>query len=225
MGLDSRWTSGTLARRLAAAVSGRDRPPLETVILGFAKAIETRDGSTHGHCERLARYARAFGVRLGLPPTDLDSLETGGVLHDIGKTAIPDAVLLKKGRLTADERTLMQLHTVIGDRLLRPVMSLQRVRPIVRHHHEHLDGSGYPDALCGDNIPLLAQIVSIVDVFDALTTERPYKPAYSVARAIDELRADVHMGWRRRDLVEEFIATLPSPLHSLRDVPAAKRSS
>ena len=111
-------------------------------------------------------------------------------------------MLLKNGRLTADER----------------------VREIVRHHHERLDGSGYPDALRGDAIPLVAQIVAIVDVFDALTTERPYQPAYSVARAVEELRADVHVGWRRGDLVEEFIAILTSLLDPLRGARAAARS-
>jgi putative two-component system response regulator len=171
----------------------------------MAAAVNSRD---RGHCERLARYARAFGWRLGLPSTDLDTLEYGGVLHDIGKIAIPDAVLLKKGRLTPDERALMQLHTVIGDRLLRPIVSLQRVRPIVRYHHERLDGTGYPDGLRGNDIPLLAQMVSIVDVFDALTTERPYKSAYSFVRAFDELRWEAQSGWRRHDLVEEFIAAI-----------------
>jgi putative two-component system response regulator len=167
--------------------------------------VNNRDGA---HCERLAGYARTFGWRLGLPSIDLDTLEHGGVLHDIGNLAIPDAVLLKKGRLTSDERALMQLHTVIGDRLLRPIASLQRVRPIVRYHHERLDGTGYPDGLRGDDIPLLAQIVSIVDVFDALTTERPYKSASSFARAFEELRWEVQFGWRRHDLVEEFIAAI-----------------
>jgi len=193
---------------MAAVVSSPEGEPLDAVIMRFARAIETRDGSTHGHCERLARYARTFGSKLGLPSIDLDTLECGGVLHDIGKTAIPDAVLLKKGRLTADERALMQLHTVIGDRLLRPVGSLQRVRPIVRSHHERRDGTGYPDGLRGDEIPLLAQIVGIVDVFDALTTERPYKSAYSFARAFEELRREAQVGWRRHDLVEEFIAAI-----------------
>jgi len=171
----------------------------------MAAVVSCRDGS---HCERLAGYARTFGWRLGLLSNELDTLERGAVLHDIGNTAIPDALLRKKGRLTPDERALVQLHTVIGDRLLRPIASLERVRPIVRYHHERFDGTGYPDGLRGNDIPLLAQIVGIVDVFDALTTERPYKRAYSFASAFEELRWEVEVGWRRHDLVEEFIAAI-----------------
>jgi len=131
------------------------------------------------------------------------------VLHDVGKVGIPDAVLLKTTRLTDEEFMVMQQHTVIGDRLCGELRSLRRVRPIVRHHHERMDGSGYPDGLEGDAIPLLAQIMSVVDVFDALTTPRPYKPALPIETAYAELLREADRGWRRRDLVEVFVAGRP----------------
>jgi len=118
---------------------------------------------------------------------------------------IPDAVLLKPGRLTPEEYELIKQHTVIGDRLCGELRSLRKVRPIVRHHHERLDGSGYPDGLRDEVIPLLAQIMGIVDVFDALTTARPYKAALPFAQAAEELRREVARGWRHADLVATFL--------------------
>ncbi len=178
----------------------------ESVIVSLALTIEARDLSTEGHCQRLATYAAALGGALGLNEEDIAALERGGFLHDIGKVGVPDAVLLKAGPLTPDEFALMQSHTVIGDRLCGELRLLERVRPIVRSHHERQDGSGYPDGLCGDAVPLLAQIVSVVDVFDALTTWRPYRQPMSFEDACAELLREVDRGWRRRDLVEAFIA-------------------
>src|SRR6185369_7984629 len=151
-----------------------DLDSAESVILSLALTIEARDGYTEGHCERLARYATTLGRRIDLGDEDVRVLERGGYLHDIGKVGIPDAILLKPGRLTPAELAGMQQHAVIGDRLCGELRSLRQVRPIVRHHHERQDGTGYPDGLSGDAIPLFAQIIAIVDVFDALTTERPY---------------------------------------------------
>jgi putative two-component system response regulator len=183
-----------------------DLDSAESVIVSLALTIEARDQSTEGHCQRLATYAAALGARLGLDEDDLKALQLGGFLHDIGKVGIPDAVLLKPGRLTASEFQVMKNHTVIGDRLCSELRSLRRVRPIVRGHHERLDGSGYPDQLSGDTIPLLAQIMGIVDVYDALTTRRPYKDALPAERAHAELLTEVDRGWRRRDIVDAFIA-------------------
>ncbi|MFN7915177.1 MAG: response regulator [Vicinamibacterales bacterium] len=180
----------------------------ESVILSLAMTIEARDRATEGHCQRLAQYAVALGRRLGLSADDLDTLRIGGYLHDIGKVGIPDRILLKDGRLTADEYAFMKTHTEIGDRLCAELRMLKPVRPIVRHHHEHLDGTGYPDGLRGDAIPLLAQIMGVVDVFDALTTSRPYKATLSVEQACAVLREEVRCGWRRSDLVETFIDLL-----------------
>ena len=120
---------------------------------------------------------RKLGISLGLDAADLGALERGGFLHDIGKIAVPDSVLLKDGKLDPQESRVMRKHPIVGDSLCAGLRSLNKVRPIVRHHHERLDGTGYPDGLRNGEVPLLAQIVSIVDVFDALTTERPYRNA------------------------------------------------
>jgi putative two-component system response regulator len=181
-----------------------DLDSAESVIVSLALTIEARDRTTDGHCKRLAHYASAVGRTLGLDGEDVSALERGGFLHDVGKVAIPDAVLLKPGRLAPDEFELIKQHTVIGERLCGELRSLKNVRPIVRHHHERLDGSGYPDGLRGDAIPLMAQIMGIVDVFDALTTERPYRVALPVEQAIDQLWRDVARGWRSAELVTTF---------------------
>jgi putative two-component system response regulator len=178
----------------------------EGVILSLGLTIEARDPQTNGHCQRLTTYATALGESLGLDPDRIVALGRGAVLHDIGKVGIPDSVLLKRGRLTRSEYDLMKTHTVIGDNLCSELRLLEDVRPIVRHHHERLDGSGYPDGLKGDQVPLLAQILSVVDVYDALTTERPYKPAYTPARAISELRDEAAKQWKESSLVETFVA-------------------
>lgn len=183
-----------------------DLDSAESVIMSLALVIEARDAYTDGHCQRLAAYATALGSSLGLGGDDLAALFRGGYLHDVGKIGIPDAVLLKADLLTRSEHDRIKDHPVIGDRLCGELRSLRQVRPIVRHHHERLDGSGYPDGLKGDAIPLLAQIMGIVDVYDAVTTVRPYKAAASPEHAFDELLDEVKKGWRRKDLVDAFIA-------------------
>ena len=182
----------------------------EVVLKSLALMIEARDAYTQGHCERLARYATKLGERLGLPQEQIVALGKGGYFHDIGKIAIPDCILLKPGPLTPEEFEQMKEHPVIGERLCGDLRALHHVRPIVRHHHERLDGSGYPDGLKGDDVPLLAQIIGIVDVYDAITTTRPYRAALSHETAIAALREEVKRGWRHDDLVELFIATLSS---------------
>jgi putative two-component system response regulator len=183
-----------------------DLDSAEAVLKSLALTIEARDPHTEGHCDRLARYAVEFGERLQLPDEDLQALARGGYFHDIGKIGIPDAILLKRGPLTPAQRKIMDEHPAIGDRLCGNLRALQHVRAIVRHHHERLDGSGYPDGLSGDAIPLLAQIISIIDVYDAITTNRPHRRARSPRAAFKELRDEVKRGWRRADLVEAFIA-------------------
>lgn len=186
----------------------KDLDTAESVIVSLALTIEARDAATDGHCQRLADYATRLGRALGLSEADLSALERGGFLHDIGKVGVPDCVLLKPGPLTGDEFTQMKLHTVIGDRLCGQLRSLRAVRPIVRHHHEKLDGSGYPDGLKGDAIPLLAQIMGIVDVYDALTTPRPYKPSFTHEEAMAEIYGEVARGWRSQTLVHAFAHAL-----------------
>ena len=177
----------------------------ESVITSLALTIEARDRYTEGHCERLAEYSTALGAEIGLSPDELAALQWGGFLHDVGKIGVSDTVLQKPASLTSSEFQAMKLHTVIGERLCGELHSLRRVRPIVRHHHEHLDGTGYPDGLRGDAIPILAQIMGIVDVYDALTTRRPYRDALAPEHAFETLAQEAAKGWRRRDLVDAFI--------------------
>jgi putative two-component system response regulator len=187
-----------------------DLESAEAMIVSLALTIEARDTTTSGHCRRLAEHASAVGRALGLDEDDVSALARGGFVHDLGKIAIPDAVLLKRGPLDPDEFELIKQHTVIGDRLCGGLRSFRKVCPIIRHHHERLDGTGYPDGLRGDTTPLLAQIMGIVDVFDALTSERPYRAALPVAWAADELRREVTRGWRRADLVTTFLEQVES---------------
>ena len=180
----------------------------EAAFMTLALTIEARDPLTNGHCERLAREAVRLGRVLGLPAGDLHALHRGGYLHDVGKVGVPDAVLLKPGKLTADEFALMKKHPEIGDALCAPLQSLRHVRPIIKGHHERLDGSGYPDGLRGDQVPLLAQIVGVVDVFDALTSDRPYRPALLPVEAGAHLVREVELGRFARQHVEAFLDTL-----------------
>jgi putative two-component system response regulator len=182
-----------------------DLDSAESILMTLATTIEARDEYTSGHCERMAAYASRLGVQLGLSSDEVTALARGGFLHDLGKIAVPDAILLKPAALTVAEATVMKRHATLGAELCGSLRLFRLVRPIVRHHHERLDGSGYPDGLEGDNIPLLAQIMGVVDVYDALTTDRPYRPALSHDRAIEILDDEVRCGWRRRDLVDAFV--------------------
>ena len=177
----------------------------EAMILSLGRTIESRDHYTAGHCERLAYYATAFGEYLDLSGEEILALRRGAYLHDVGKVALPDAVLSKPGPLTPGERVVMEQHPVVGDSLCGDLRLLRQVRPIVRHHHEHLDGSGYPDHLAGNAVPRLAQIMGVVDVFDALTTDRVYRSRLSIDMACAELRLEAERGWRDRHLVDTFI--------------------
>jgi putative two-component system response regulator len=181
-----------------------------SLIMAMALLIEARDGNTEGHCHRMANYATALGRALDLGEEDLHALHRGGFLHDIGMLAIPDSVLRKSGPLDPEEYELMKSHTTVGDSLCGNLRSLEPVRPIIRHHHERNDGSGYPDGLKGDDIPLVAQIIGVVDVYDAVTTRRPYQGPHSSQEAIDILRGQVARGWRRPDLVDTFASLVES---------------
>ncbi|MFY9743777.1 MAG: HD-GYP domain-containing protein, partial [Candidatus Sulfotelmatobacter sp.] len=158
----------------------------------------------HGHCERLADYAVALGRQAGLSEDEVIALRRAGVVHDIGKVAVPDAILLKPGRLTEDEWAIVRQHPVVGERICEPLRSFRLVLPIIRHHHEKCDGTGYPDGLRRDAIPMPARILQIVDVFDALTTERPYKKALPVPDALRTVREEVGKGWWDPDIFHLF---------------------
>lgn len=181
----------------------------ESVIVSLALTVEARDAYTEGHCDRLSTYAVSLGRAIGLATDELSALRRGGLLHDVGKVGIPDALLLKQGRLTTEEYEIVKQHTVIGERLCAGLRSLAAVRPIIRQHHERLDGTGYPDGLKGGQVSLLAQIIGVVDAFDAMTTDRPYRTSLGTARAIDELRRDAARGAMDHVLVETFVALAP----------------
>ncbi len=176
----------------------------ETILFALAQSVEHRDRYTGLHCERLATYSIALGQALGLARQDQLALYRGGYLHDIGKISIPDSILFKRGLLTDEEWQTMRLHTIRGEEICRPMKTLAPVLPIIRSHHERWDGSGYPDALRGEDIPLLARILQVADIYDALTTARPYKPAFSHQHAIEIMSEEARRGWRDPELVPLF---------------------
>jgi putative two-component system response regulator len=176
----------------------------ESVLFSLARSIEGKDPYTHGHCERLAEYSARLGEHIGLPEEQLIALRRAGVVHDIGKIAVPDAILLKPGSLTADEWKLIREHSVVGERICAPLKSFRLVLPIIRHHHEKLDGSGYPDGLRGETIPIAARVLQIVDVYDALTTDRPYKKAFSITDALQTMKQEVAKGWWDPRIFDQF---------------------
>jgi putative two-component system response regulator len=180
----------------------------EAVIFALARSIEGKDAATEGHCERLSDYATRLAGNLGLPDDQITALRRAGIVHDVGKVAIPDAILLKPGPLTPEEWRVMKEHPIVGERICQPLKAFRLVLPIIRHHHEKLDGSGYPDQLHGEMIPLGARILQIVDVYDALTTKRPYKPALSSTEALAVMELEINKGWWDRNIFAEFRALL-----------------
>lgn len=177
----------------------------ETVLFSLALGVEAKDPSTIGHCERLSRYSVKLGERLGVDAGSLRALQRGGILHDIGKLGIPDSILLSPNPLSGEEWTVMRQHTLIGERICQPLRSFGQVLPIIRYHHERWDGGGYPDGLKGDETPMAARILQIADVYDALCSQRPYKPPFTTNAVLDQLNLEARQGWRDRDLTYEFI--------------------
>lgn len=175
------------------------------VLFSIARAVESRDPNTGDHCERLVNLSDAFGGYLNLSRAQRRDLMWGSYLHDIGKVGIPDAVLLKTGKLTPKEWEVMRQHVLIGERICQPLRTMRGVIPIVLHHHERWDGSGYPYQLIGEQIPYLAQVFQIIDIYDALTSERPYKRALSREEALKVLVTETNRGWRSPELVQQFI--------------------
>jgi putative two-component system response regulator len=184
----------------------------ENVLFALALSIEAKDPYTEGHCDRLAESSEALGKRLSLSAEERIALRRGGVVHDIGKVAVPDQILLKPGPLTPEERKVMQQHTIVGAGICSPLKSFRSVVPIIRHHHEKIDGSGYPDGLKGDAIPLTARILQTVDIYDALTTDRPYRKAMTPDRAFALMREEVKRGWWDGKLVDELEAMVQAPV-------------
>ena len=182
----------------------------EDVLFTLALSVEAKDAYTDGHCERLSLYSVALGRRLGLTREQLTALHRGGYLHDVGKIAVPESILNKKTGLTDEERRSMREHPIIGERICRPLKSLKLVLPIIRHHHERWDGSGYPDGLNGQEIPLSARIIQTVDIYDALMTARPYKPSLETCEVFSIMRQASEQGSCDPRLIEQFISLLQS---------------
>jgi putative two-component system response regulator len=185
----------------------------ENVITTLGLTIEARDPYTAGHCERLARYAVDLGIALGTDQSMLKALWLGGFLHDLGKIAVPDRILLKNGPLNTKERAVIQTHPTVGADLVQALHTLDDVRPIIRHHHERFDGSGYPDGLAGEEIPLGARIMAVVDVYDALRSQRPYKLALSHEEAIGILWQETEAGSWNPQVARTFIDMLQDTVH------------
>ncbi len=177
----------------------------ESVVVALARGVESRDPYTGDHCDRLANYAVSLGKHIGLDQESLIALKRGGYLHDLGKVSIPDDVLKKGAGLTPEDWKLMKQHPIVGEDICRPLKSFRNVLPIIRHHHERWDGKGYPDGLAGNDIPLLARILQIVDVYDALRTQRPYKAAMRHQEAEAALREEAANGHLDPDLVKAFL--------------------
>ncbi|MGB7587039.1 MAG: HD domain-containing phosphohydrolase [Terriglobales bacterium] len=180
----------------------------ESVLCTLGLSVESRDPYTEGHCERLAESAANLGRHLGLDEASIVALRRGGYLHDLGKIAVPDEILKKGTNLTPEEWAVMKLHPITGENICRPLKSLRLVLPIIRHHHEHSDGSGYPDGLRKDQIPLLPRILQVADVYDALRTARPYKPALSHEHAALTMQREAKSGLWDEGLVREFFIML-----------------
>jgi putative two-component system response regulator len=176
----------------------------EAVLFSLAQSIEARDPYTHGHCERLADMSMRLASRLGASEEDIKALRRGGIVHDIGKVSVPDAILLKPGPLTAEEMDLMRRHPLVGERICAPLKTFRLVLPIIRHHHERFDGSGYPDGLRGEDIPLTARILQLADVYDALTTDRPYRKADRPEIAFEIMEKEAAQGWWDGRLLSAF---------------------
>ena len=181
----------------------------EQVIFALAIAVEAKDAYTEAHTERVAFAARALGARLNLPEPELEALYRGGIIHDIGKIGVPDSILLKPGPLDPDESLLMRQHPIIGERIVMPLRSATGLLPIVRNHHERYDGSGYPDRLAGEEIPVLARIVGVCDAFDALISDRPYRQGMSSQEAVEILKSGAGTQWDP-SLVDLLVSELPA---------------
>jgi putative two-component system response regulator len=181
----------------------------ETVLLAVGRAVEARDRYTIDHAERVGRYARELGRLIGLDAADADWVYMGGVLHDVGKIAIRDAILLKPGPLDEDEWGVMRTHPVEGERICQPLRSTIPVLPTIRHHHERFDGTGYPDGLAGERIPLSARLVSIADSWDAMTSNRIYRASLGEVEARRRLEAGAGAQWDGA-LVRQYVTLIDS---------------
>ena len=175
-----------------------------SAVFSLARSIDSKQNMRNGHSDCLMAYVEQLGAGLGLEEEDLQELRIATILHDVGKTSVPESILLKPGPLDAEERRIMQEHPTLGEKICAPLKPLRRILPVVRHHHEKMDGSGYPDGLRGEAIPLKARILQVADIYDALTTERPYRGALPPEDALEILFAEARNGWLDAAVVLKF---------------------
>ncbi|MBE7708329.1 MAG: HD domain-containing protein, partial [Cyanobacteria bacterium SIG27] len=180
------------------------------VVSSLASTIDAKDTYTKGHSAAVSRYAEALARTINLPENEVERIKLGALLHDIGKIGIPEHVLRKPTMLSDDEWAIMKQHPAIGaDKVLKPNKSLHDLIPMVKYHHEHIDGSGYPFGLKGDEIPMSAKIVAVADAYHALISDRPYRKGLSVHKACEILKMGAGVQWDR-ELIRQFIIIAPS---------------
>ncbi|MBI5330613.1 MAG: response regulator [Betaproteobacteria bacterium] len=217
------FNSVELTARVRAAVDKKrltDRlDDTESVLFALARVVEAKDGTTGDHCDRLSHLSVVLGEALGLPFDDLEALRRGGILHDIGKVAIPDTVLLKKGKLDDAEWAVIRQHPTTGAYLCSALRTMRRTVDIIRYHHEKWNGGGYPSGLAGPDIPVLARVFQVVDVYDALSSERPYKPALPKDEVARILREETARGFWDPEIMSVFLDILEHDPTRL-DIPA-----
>lgn len=199
----SRWEALNRVQAILQLKSYIDKQA-ESVLLSLARSIESKDALTAGHSERIAEYAVQLAQVLDSREAELEVLRVASLVHDIGKVAVPDSILLKPGRLSPEEIPIMRQHPVVGEAICAPLKSFRNVLPVIRHHHERMDGSGYPDGLSGDSIPLPARILQVADIYDALTTDRPYRKALSPECALAVMKQEADCGLLDPFLVGHF---------------------
>jgi putative two-component system response regulator len=194
-----------------------ERDSAESVVFALARAVEAKSPFTHGHSERVMVYALALAEALDLPHEECEILRKGALLHDIGKISVPDAILNKPGPLTPEEFDIIKEHTSAGAHIVEPLHSVRNAAPLIRWHHERLDGKGYPDRLKGDEIPYLVRILSVADVYDSLASDRPYRPRMAHHTCLEFLRDNANGGGLDVELVALFeeVVGLSSPICAL----------
>ncbi len=177
----------------------------ENIILTLAVAMEARDPYTKGHSTRVSKLSVDFVSFLGLPETDRKEMKKAGILHDIGKICLSESLLRKPGTLTREEVEMIKTHAVLGEELCRPLVSMRKILPSIRHHHERWDGLGFPDGLGKDEIPLMARILAIVDSFDAMVSVRPYRDRRSVGVTLETMKSEQYDGQWDSELLRYFL--------------------
>jgi len=198
-----------------------ERDSAESVVFALARAVEAKSKYTHGHAERVLRYTLGLADAVGLPAPDHEVLRKGALLHDIGKISIPDAILDKPGRLTPAEFATVKAHAATGAHIVEPLATVRDAVPLIRWHHERLDGQGYPDGLQGDAVPLLVRVLSVADIYDSLASERPYRAALPHEYCLELLHESAQGGGLDPELVALFTETVVP----LRPGPARARAA